>query len=199
MGWSFAAAGALLSALYCTHSHTHAHARTHARTHAHANPQVVAAALVLGLLPDSLAAGATASPALAAAHAGSLPAGASQAAAGWVPGMQDLDPPEDDLDLEPPVEIYQQQRPQQEQQQQQPQQQQQQQQARSQQQSQDAGPPAAPAPLPPHLARVLQAPGPEALEVHRRWLQGMPLAQAGALGGGISLAVRGGVTTLCIR
>ncbi|KAI8474666.1 MAG: hypothetical protein J3K34DRAFT_517981 [Monoraphidium minutum] len=48
--------------------------------------------------------------------------------------------------------------------------------------------PEAPRPLPPHLARVLQPPGPEAMEVHRRWLQGLPLDQAGALGGGVCLA-----------
>jgi hypothetical protein len=47
-----------------------------------------------------------------------------------------------------------------------------------------------PGPLPPHLARVLSAPSATALEVHRRWLQGLPLMHAGALGGGVDLGVR---------
>ncbi len=43
--------------------------------------------------------------------------------------------------------------------------------------------------LPPHLARVLSGPTDQALEVHRRWMAGLTLAEAGALGDGIRLGV----------
>ena len=46
-----------------------------------------------------------------------------------------------------------------------------------------------PPPLPPHLACALQPPSAQALAVHRRWLEGLPLAEAGDLGDGVVLGV----------
>jgi hypothetical protein len=127
-------------------------------------PQVIAAALALGMLPGSLAEVAGVRPALAAAGGGG---GAPRQAP--VPSQAQGPTQQQDGDGEGRALTA---------------------------AAGDGGGSSAsgwqPGPLPPHLARALQAPSATALEVHRRWLSGLPLAHAGAVGGGIDIGVRAG-------